>query len=462
MRKFKIRNFREYKKKQIAVSVILIFSAMFLCLEHGICQNSGNSVLTVTPQAMTNTSVVAGLIQNLTGKDDQAASRAADQLGDMSIEARDAVPSLIETLKDQQRSVVVGSSAARALARIWPYEKGTINALVDALKDSRPPVRIAVVNAAGSIQPVRKEVFDAFLDMLKSSSESDGIKMNVEDKLGEMWPYDKKAVLRALYGALKDRSPYVQKEAIHVFGQMGPEAKILLPIIQEARKDPSLVPDIDEAVQKINTPAHLAKPDPGVVDLYGGINFKYMVFMHLKTEGDRLTGDYNYGNPNDYLLVHGNMNEFDEFDMDGNYEGTMHFTKVYGLYKGEWQNANKTKVYPFFAVPQKNIFSTSYDLFREQYTVQVVGSIKNMADMQSLEITRNGQSFTGNHKKNGRFLALVGRIQSSGLVSLREVDAQKKVIGSFTGKITNRGSFYGEYQDFSSMSSCPFFFVVSN
>lgn len=73
---------------------------------------------------------VPDLIQQLSSNDFHSRQRAAKQLGNLGLAARDAVPALSKALRDS--SPKVGSSAAKALAAIGvPAVPALIEALID-------------------------------------------------------------------------------------------------------------------------------------------------------------------------------------------------------------------------------------------------------------------------------------------------------------------------------------------
>lgn len=68
--------------------------------------------------------------------------------------AREAVPALIETLRDENESAVVRQWAAWSLGQIGPDARGAVPALVEALGDASPNVREA---AAEALEKIRGE-----------------------------------------------------------------------------------------------------------------------------------------------------------------------------------------------------------------------------------------------------------------------------------------------------------------
>jgi HEAT repeat protein len=99
-------------------------------------------------KAQENTSQVNGLVRRLQSQEADVRISAADALGQIGPEAKEAVPALIAALKDQE--VDVRSSAAYALGRIGP---DAVPALIAALKDHNVFVRSSAADALRKIDP---------------------------------------------------------------------------------------------------------------------------------------------------------------------------------------------------------------------------------------------------------------------------------------------------------------------
>ena len=106
------------------------------------------------------------LIENLTDrKDAYGRYYAAEALGEIGPNAKEAIPHLIIALEDE--NVVVKSSTAWALGKIGPGAKEAIPHLIIALKDKNYYVRKCAVDALGNIGPGAKEAVPALISALK-------------------------------------------------------------------------------------------------------------------------------------------------------------------------------------------------------------------------------------------------------------------------------------------------------
>ena len=88
-------------------------------------------------------------------------SSAANALGSIGQDAKDAVPDLIIALKDSDKHI--RSSAANALGGIG---KDAVPALITALKDSDKNVRSSAADALGSIGEDAKDAVPTLIDLI--------------------------------------------------------------------------------------------------------------------------------------------------------------------------------------------------------------------------------------------------------------------------------------------------------
>jgi HEAT repeat protein len=123
---------------------------------------------------------------------------AAGALGEIGPGAREAVPALVATLKEDGSSDVRGT-AAGALGFLAPAASTSVPALLRALQDDRSgDVRSAAAFALGRLGPVTREVVPALTD------------------------------------ALKDRTNYVREAAALALGEIGPKAEASAPALRKA------------------------------------------------------------------------------------------------------------------------------------------------------------------------------------------------------------------------------------
>jgi HEAT repeat protein len=99
-------------------------------------------------KAQENTSQVNGLVRRLQSQEADVRISAADALGQIGPEAKEAVPALIAALKDQEQNV--RNFAANTLGQIGPE---AMPALIAALKDQEADVRSYTAMALGGIGP---------------------------------------------------------------------------------------------------------------------------------------------------------------------------------------------------------------------------------------------------------------------------------------------------------------------
>ncbi len=90
---------------------------------------------------------------------------AAVTLGQIGPAAKDAVPHLVELLKDPD--ALVRRAAAGALGMIGAAAKDAVPHLIDLLKDSDTDVRRAAAGALGMIGPAAKDAVPHLVDLLK-------------------------------------------------------------------------------------------------------------------------------------------------------------------------------------------------------------------------------------------------------------------------------------------------------
>jgi HEAT repeat protein len=76
---------------------------------------------------------------------------AAQALANLGPHAHEAVPALVEALKDED--AILRTEAASALARIGPAAKPAVPALVEALKDDYGPAREAAAATLRALDP---------------------------------------------------------------------------------------------------------------------------------------------------------------------------------------------------------------------------------------------------------------------------------------------------------------------
>jgi len=146
----------------------------------------------------------------------------------------EAVPELIDTLKDSDMSV--RRYAALALGEIGPAASEASPALAAALQDSNGDVRYAATGALGRIGPAASEAVPALTAALKDSDVA--VRRTAAESLGQIGPGASEAV-PALVEALQDPDAPVHVFAAQALGRIGPGAAGAIPALRAALADPN-------------------------------------------------------------------------------------------------------------------------------------------------------------------------------------------------------------------------------
>ncbi len=178
----------------------------------------------------------AKLIEALHSPDPAVRRDAADALGDIGGEAKEAIPALIAALKDQD--VGVSLSAAGALKRIGEEAREAVPALIAALKGRDVDVRSYAATVLGSIGGKAKEAVPVLIAALKDQDVV--VRSSAARALGNIGGEAKEAI-PALIAALKDQDVDVRRSAADALGNIGGEAKEAVPALIAALKDQDVV-----------------------------------------------------------------------------------------------------------------------------------------------------------------------------------------------------------------------------
>jgi len=136
-------------------------------------------------------------------------------IGMFGPDAKDAVPALIEILR-QDPKLGVRNSAAQSLGLIGPDARNAIPELIAGLKEKDSYMRLACAQALGRIGP---DASDAVPDLIE---------------------------------CLRDKSSLVQVHAAVSLGRIGPSARAAIPALTEFLKDQDeWYPDVLEAIERI-------------------------------------------------------------------------------------------------------------------------------------------------------------------------------------------------------------------
>jgi len=107
------------------------------------------------------------IIKALEYEDTYVRDSAAEALGEIGPDAKNAIPTLIDLLQD--REVYVRKSAANALGEIGPYANEAVPALITALEDEDSWVRVYTAEALGKIGD--KDAVPALITALEDEDE---------------------------------------------------------------------------------------------------------------------------------------------------------------------------------------------------------------------------------------------------------------------------------------------------
>jgi HEAT repeat protein len=210
--------------------------------------------------------IVPKVARALKDGDKQVRLRAAGILGGIGPVARSAVPDLIEALKANDVSDVVGLSVCRnaawSLAAMGPAAKPAIPVIVEMLDSSDPRVRTDALKVLEGIGDSDERVAPALLKALKHKEKE--VRVLAAVNLGQMGPkYAKEALPLLLKGLdvrdVKDQSFGGKADSrqyliVRALAKMGPLAEEAVPKLREILDDPKrefVHPAAREALKKI-------------------------------------------------------------------------------------------------------------------------------------------------------------------------------------------------------------------
>ncbi len=159
--------------------------------------------------------------------------------------AKETVPTLIQALKDQRKSV--RSNAAWASGKIGPEAKVALPRLIEILDGDNTALRgnaaAALARIGGVPSPVEAQVLEVLntdyvprlLRTLRTRTDDDWYRVNATVELGQLGAATP-AVVPALAAALNDSHTMVRAAAAEALGKIGPEAADAVPMLNEALK----------------------------------------------------------------------------------------------------------------------------------------------------------------------------------------------------------------------------------
>lgn len=145
--------------------------------------------------------------------------RAALAFAVMGASAKEAIPTLVKSLNDQDE--VVRGDIAFALGRMGMYGKGALSGLQGALDDDHESVRMKAIGAIRGIDPMGLWTVNTLLIAQKNSS--DEVKKNAAAGLARV--KDDSKAFRKLVDAMTSKDPYIASAAITAIGAKGTNSK---------------------------------------------------------------------------------------------------------------------------------------------------------------------------------------------------------------------------------------------
>jgi HEAT repeat protein len=171
-------------------------------------------------------------------RDEGTATRvaAAESLGRIGPDARDAQGELLAALQDKKADRFVRRYAAFALVHIGASDEQVVKALADALADPTAPrdVREDMAKALGQLGKDASTAVPVLAEAL-SDKDSD-VKRAAAVALEQIGP-ESRAALPALKKALKDDDKTVRAQVIHTLGTLGKDAAEAVPALLECLQD---------------------------------------------------------------------------------------------------------------------------------------------------------------------------------------------------------------------------------
>jgi HEAT repeat protein len=171
---------------------------------------------------------------------------AVDALEGFGPAAASAIPELIRGLRTSitdERTLLDGSAAARALGRIAPgtgAAEQTIAALTEALEAGQPLSRSASARAVGNFGPAAASAIPKLVRMLRKATDPDPYGSDAAGALGCIAPDTSSSgeALTALTEALQTKSPMTRVAAVYALRKFGPKSVVAIPGLRALTKTP--------------------------------------------------------------------------------------------------------------------------------------------------------------------------------------------------------------------------------
>lgn len=164
---------------------------------------------------------------------------AAKALGQVGPDAKEALPGLVEVLKDKKTGALTREHAARSLLRVGGTDEAAavVPPLAEVLADSstRPELRKLAADGLGRLGPAASAAVPALAQALADKSPE--VRRAAALALEKVGP-DAKDTLPAVEKLLKDSDQFVRSQALHTLGSFGRDASASIPAVLASLKDP--------------------------------------------------------------------------------------------------------------------------------------------------------------------------------------------------------------------------------
>ncbi len=164
-------------------------------------------------------------------------SKAAASLGEMGVEAKDAVPDLIKALKDADPEV-----RTNAMHALWSMEAHANSAYTDIVaalqEDTHAPVRVAAVGVLSDFNPKVGDIITPLSRALVEDTNAE-VRLQAAKVFSKLERKAKEAV-PSLIKALRDKDIKVRDAAVYALAEMGPDGRAAIPTLQGMANQKSL------------------------------------------------------------------------------------------------------------------------------------------------------------------------------------------------------------------------------
>lgn len=194
---------------------------------------------------------VPALVQALEDPDPEARSGTVEAPGRMNLAAQEAIPELAHAL----RNATEAQEAARLAFSLAQFGAQAVPVLIEILKDTntQPVGRGAVAFFLSQIRPVEKNVVEAMGRALGDPHE--WVRFSACRGLTALGPDAKHTLLHLVLALSSDTEPTVRGCAAEALGAIGPEAKEAVPALRRAMFDQRIRESAIQALGEIGPAA---------------------------------------------------------------------------------------------------------------------------------------------------------------------------------------------------------------